>query len=140
MGWIRPDNLYPSFTNWHDIEWNFTTGDDVFEVRLAMWTPATLPSYILDNVEVFPTPAASINKFEDANFSLSPNPAKEVLNLKASKAISNIEIYNVMGQKILAKKINAVNNSIDISKLNKGMYLMNVTIDSTTESYRFIKE
>ena len=45
-----------------------------------------------------------------------------------------------MGQKILAKKINAVNNSIDISKLNKGMYLMNVTIDSTTESYRFIKE
>ena len=108
--------------------------------RLAMWTPATLPSYILDNVEVFPTPAASINKFEDAEFSLSPNPAKEVLNLKASKAISNIEIYNVMGQKILAKKINAVNNSIDISKLNKGMYLMNVTIDSTTESYRFIKE
>ena len=105
-----------------------------------MWTPATLPSYILDNVEVFPTPAASINKFEDANFSLSPNPAKEVLNLKASKAISNIEIYNVMGQKILAKKINAVNNSIDISKLNKGMYLMNVTIDSITESYRFIKE
>ena len=139
-GGFGPDNLYPSFTNWHDIEWNFTTGDDVFEVRLAMWTPATLPSYILDNVEVFPTPAASINKFEDANFSLSPNPAKEVLNLKASKAISNIEIYNVMGQKILAKKINAVNKSIDISKLNKGMYLMNVTIDSTTESYRFIKE
>ena len=45
-----------------------------------------------------------------------------------------------MGQKVLSKSINAVNKNIDISKLNKGMYLMNVTIDNTTESYRFIKE
>ena len=139
-GGYGPNGLYPSFTNWHDIEWTFTTGDNVGEVRLAMWTPSTLPSYILDNVEVFPTPAASINKFKDANFSLSPNPAKDVLNLRASKNISGIEIYNVMGQKVLAKSINAVNKSVDISILNKGMYLINVTIDSATESYRFIKE
>ena len=139
-GGYGPNDLYPSFTNWHDIEWTFTTGDNVIEVRLAMWTPSTLPSYILDNVEVFPTPAASINKFKDANFSLSPNPAKDVLNLKASKNISGIEIYNVTGQKVLDKSINAVNKSVDISILNKGMYLINVTIDSATESYRFIKE
>lgn len=139
-GGYGPNGLYPSFTDWHDIEWHFTTGDEIYEVRLAMWTPSTLPSYVLDNVEVFPTPEASINKFKDTNFSLSPNPATDVLNLKASQSISNIEIYNIMGQKVLSKSINTLSESISISELNKGMYLINVTIGATTEAYRFIKQ
>ena len=128
------------FDSWNDVEWTFTTTSENFEVRLAMWKMAGTPPYILDNVEIFPTPQANVNKFKDAQFTFSPNPANNVLNIKASKAISGIDIFNVMGQQVSSKSINALNSTLDISALNSGIYVMNVTIDGKIGTYRFIKE
>lgn len=128
------------FASWNDVEWKFTTTSENYEVRLAMWKMSGTPPYILDNVEIFPTPQANVNKFKNAMFSLSPNPASNTLNLKASKTITKIDIFNVMGQKVSSKSINALNSIINISALNKGIYVMNVTIDDNIGTYRFIKE
>lgn len=128
------------FDSWNDVEWTFTTTSENFEVRLAMWKMSGTPPYILDNVEIFPTPEASVNKFKEAHFTFSPNPANNVLNIKTTKAISGIDIFNVMGQQVSSKSINALNSTLDISALNKGIYVMNVTIDGNIGSYRFIKE
>ena len=128
------------FDSWNDVEWTFTTTSENFEVRLAMWKMSGTPPYIVDNVEIFPTPQANVNKFKDTQFTFSPNPANNVLNLKASKAISEIDIFNVMGQQVSSKSINALNSTLDISALNKGIYVMNATIDGNIGTYRFIKE
>jgi hypothetical protein len=127
------------FDSWNDVEWTFNTSNET-TVRLAMWKMSATPPYILDNVEIFPTPQANVSKFNDTFFTLSPNPAKNVLNLSASKTISKIEVFNVMGQKVLTKFINTLTGSVNISKLDKGIYLMNVTIDGNVGTYRFIKE
>lgn len=127
------------FDSWNNVEWTFNTSNET-TVRLAMWKMSSTPPYILDNVEIFPTPQANISKFNDTFFTLSPNPAKNVLNLNASKTISEIEVFNVMGQKVLTKFINTLSGSVNISKLDKGVYLMNVTIDGNVGTYRFIKE
>lgn len=127
------------FDSWNNVEWTFNTSNET-TVRLAMWKMSSTPPYILDNVEIFPTPQANISKFNDTFFTLSPNPAKKVLNLNASKTISEIEVFNVMGQKVLTKFINTLSGSLNISKLDKGVYLMNVTIDGNVGTYRFIKE
>ena len=135
------DNSFATafFDAWNDVEWTFNTSNET-TIRLAMWKMAGTPPYILDNVEIFPTPQANISKFNEASFTLSPNPAKNVLNLKASKTISEIDIFNVMGQKVLSKSINTLTDSVNISELDKGIYLMNVTIDDNVGTFRFIKE
>lgn len=127
------------FDSWNDVEWTFSTSNET-TVRLAMWKMNGTPPYILDNVEIFPTPQANVNKFKNAMFSLSPNPASNTLNLKASKTITKIDIFNVMGQRVSSKPINALNSIVNISALNKGIYVMNVTIDDNIGTYRFIKE
>lgn len=136
------DNTFATafFDSWNDIEWTFTTTSENFEVRLAMWKMEGTPPYILDNVEIFPTPEASINKFENAMFTFSPNPVNNVLNLKASKTISKVEFYNNIGQNVLASNVNALSSNVNISGLNKGIYLMNVTIDGQTQGFKILKQ
>lgn len=135
------DNTFATafFDSWNDVEWTFTTGDQI-EVRLAFWKMAGTPPYILDNVEVFPTPETAVSKFGNVQFSLSPNPTNNVLNLKASKQIAQIVIINVMGQTTLTKTINALESVIDVSNLNKGVYMINVNIEGNTQSYKFLKK
>lgn len=82
----------------------------------------------------------SNEKLETFGFTFSPNPAGNTLNLSANDNISNIEIYNTLGQKAISKNINALNTSIDLTHLQKGIYLMKATINNKTATYKIIKE
>lgn len=127
------------FDSWRDIEFTFTTDDNSFDGKFSIWTPNATPIYIIDNVEVFPTPAASINKFKNVDFKFSPNPTTDVLNLSASKNISSIQIYNSLGQKVMDKNINALSSKVNIASLKTGIYFLHASIDGATETYKFQK-
>ena len=83
---------------------------------------------------------ASNNKLSKFNFSYAPNPANNVINLNAAKTISNVEFYNNLGQNVLATSINALNSNVNISGLNKGIYMMNVTIEGQTQAFKILKQ
>ena len=90
-------------------------------------------------VNVIYDPALSTNDLKQLyNFSFSPNPTQNQLNLKASKKISNVELFNTLGQKALSKKINSLNTNLDLTHLKKGIYIMKATIGDKTGSYRII--
>ena len=73
-------------------------------------------------------------------FTFSPNPAGNILSLSANDNISNVEIYNTLGQKAISKNINALNTNIDLTHLQKGIYLMKATINNKSATYKIIKE
>ena len=127
------------FDSWRDVEFTFTTKESSFDAKFQIWNPNATPIYIIDNVEVFPTPATSINKFKNIDFKLFPNPTTEVLNLAASKNISSIQIYNTFGQEIINKNINALSSKINVASFNSGIYIIHATIDGITETFRFQK-
>lgn len=57
---------------------------------------------------------------------LYPNPAKTNVTV-TSKGIRQVEIFDIMGKKVMVKELNNVDNlNIDISKLNKGLFLVRV--------------
>ncbi len=68
--------------------------------------------------------------------SVYPNPAKDVLNVNA-KNITEVEIFNLVGQKVYAGKSAS---SITISHLDKGVYVVKVTADGKTQTTKFIKQ
>jgi len=71
-----------------------------------------------------------------------PNPANTILKLKLENAITGIEVYNVMGEKILDKKVSVIAGSIaaiDISGLKPGVYSVK-TIGETISCAAFVKE
>ncbi len=82
----------------------------------------------------------SYKKLDYYGFTFSPNPAGNTLNLSANDNISNVELYNTLGQKAISKNINALNTSLDLTHLQKGIYLMKATINNKTATYRIVKE
>ncbi|MFD2890531.1 T9SS type A sorting domain-containing protein [Flavobacterium chuncheonense] len=76
----------------------------------------------------------------DTAFALYPNPAKAVLNLQAKNdiAIQSIEIYNVVGQLVLAMP-NA-STTVDVSSLESGAYFIKINTDNGSTSAKFIKQ
>jgi hypothetical protein len=80
------------------------------------------------------------DSFDNANFSFYPNPVKNVLNLSYNKEISNVEVYNLLGQKVNASKVNASSAQIDMSNLSNGAYIVKVTSDNQFKTIRVIKE
>ena len=76
----------------------------------------------------------------DSAFTLFPNPAKEVLRLQAknSFAIQSIEIYNVVGQLVLA--LPNAGTTLDVSSLESGSYFIKINTDNGSTSTKFIKQ
>jgi len=83
---------------------------------------------------------ASIEDLQKFNFSYAPNPSKDFVRLSAANNIENVEIFNLLGQKLISKDLNSNNETVDISNFAKGVYLMNVTIDGSKGSFKIIKE
>jgi len=59
-----------------------------------------------------------------------PNPANSVLFISSEQNIANVEIYNSLGSLVLT--INNPVEGIDVSRLNNGVYFVNITINGKT--------
>ena len=80
-----------------------------------------------------------VDEFSLKDFSVSPNPAFSKLQLKFPDGtnVQTISIFNVLGQQIYSN--NNIENTIDISNLNKGLYFLKVEALDFSHTKRFIK-
>ena len=81
-------------------------------------------------------------QIEENNFKsdiiIYPNPSFDKINIAGLTKSSEIKIYNINGQ--LIKSFQQVNNAIDISELNAGVYIINLTSNDKTFVRKLIKE
>jgi hypothetical protein len=82
----------------------------------------------------------SNDTFDASSFRSFPNPVKNILNLSYNKNISNVAVYNLLGQEVIAKAMNANQSQIDMSHLSNGTYLVKVTSDNQVKTIKVIKE
>ncbi len=80
------------------------------------------------------------NTFNSATFAAYPNPVKDVLNLTYDKNISNVAVFNLLGQQILTKSVNATDSQVDMSNLTSGTYFVKVTADDEVQTIKVIKQ
>lgn len=78
--------------------------------------------------------------FENGNFAYYPNPVKNVLNLSYDKEITNVEVYNLLGQKMMSNKLNSTNTEVDMSNLANGTYMVKITSDNQIKTVKVIKQ
>ena len=77
----------------------------------------------IDYVRVYQENLTNSINIDDKNkYIVFPNPANDVLTIQG-KNVSRIKIFNIHGNIVLSKNINN-NKKVDISILNKGMYLV----------------
>lgn len=78
--------------------------------------------------------------FDNSNFKFYPNPVKNTLNLSYIKNISNVSVFNLLGQKVIENTANSNTTQVDMSGLASGSYLVKVTSDNQTKTIKIIKE
>ena len=83
---------------------------------------------------------ASIDDKLLVSFSMYPNPASSSLNISASSMIKNAVIYNILGKQVMNLSINKNSESINVSNLASGMYLIKYTTESAIGTAKFIKK
>ncbi|MBX2827969.1 MAG: choice-of-anchor B family protein [Flavobacteriaceae bacterium] len=71
---------------------------------------------------------------EQTKFAIFPNPANDSVTIASdSEGISHVEIFNVMGQKILDNALASnLSETINITSLNTGIYIVKIN-DTTTQ-------
>ncbi|WGD34953.1 T9SS type A sorting domain-containing protein [Olleya sp. YS] len=88
----------------------------------------------------------SVPTFEDTLTSIQiyPNPASTTLNIEVPTQFEDgltIEVYDVLGKRVLLQTINQLNTSLSISAWNDGVYLMKISSlkDGKSVTKRFVK-
>ena len=76
----------------------------------------------------------------DNKVEVYPNPSSKEINISSQYIINSIEILSTLGQKVYKEKINTTNKTIDISALNKGIYIIELKTEKGVIHKKFIKE
>lgn len=70
-----------------------------------------------------------------------PNPATSQLtiDLKA-EGTANVAIYNVLGQSLIQENVSNISNTVNISNLSQGIYIVKVTQNGKVNTVKFSKK
>ena len=85
-------------------------------------------------------PDLSTGGFDTANFSYYPNPVADVLTMSYTNIISEVVVYNLLGQQVMTVQPNATQTQMDLSGLTNGTYLVKVTSEETVKTIKVIKK
>ncbi len=91
-----------------------------------------------DNLYLHKNTVLSNNEFVKNSLKIYPNPSRDILNILSENAIESIEIYNTLGQ--IVHKQNSGNETVNISNLANGVYILTATSGNQTIRKQFIKE
>jgi hypothetical protein len=116
---------------WETLTWDFsgqTAGIDFTTVVVFFEFVPDLPgdgsTYYYDDIEV--TQALSISDYESFSVSSFPNPVKNTWNVSSIDEISQINIYNILGENVATFSPYTNTYSLDMSHFNSGIYLMKI--------------
>ncbi|MDR1876013.1 MAG: T9SS type A sorting domain-containing protein [Flavobacteriaceae bacterium] len=96
----------------------------------------TIDDIVLSQASLGVDDVTSVN---EESVAVYPNPVKDILNIKSEKEVSDITIYSIEGKLVKHSKVSG--DTVDVSSLGKGVYLLNITLkDGEKVSRKFIKE
>jgi hypothetical protein len=134
IGWVNGKLNSNVITNYQYID-HFVQPEIIYHYRLRQTD--------MNNREQLSDIRQAKIKGSDILVSLSPNPAKDQLNIFVSgaKGLTDINLFNAGGQLVRNwKQVNATNAQalLDISGLAAGMYMLHVVMPQTTKVEKLI--
>jgi len=98
--------------------------------------------FLVDDFSVTTTGTVSVKDVLASKFSVSPNPATNVININNAENIlvNNVAILDINGRTVNSSSFDGVASAqINISNLASGIYMMNISSDRGTISKKIVK-
>lgn len=131
--------IAPNTTTWTQTTFTFNSGDNT-NVLLYFSRPGGGPVTRIDDVSVVPTASLSFSEADDFSIGFYPNPVKNQLHISSLKSINKFSIYNINGQMVFNKDLNATQAKLDVQHLPSGIYMAKITVEGSEKSYKIIKD
>ena len=106
---------------------DFTNTDDIVDIGAYEFTGSSL----------------SIGNYNDSvelTYKIYPNPTSNFIYINNLEFNDLISIHNLVGQLVYSNKGNSHNKTIDLSELDSGIYLLKISNNNTSFTYRIIKK
>lgn len=132
------NTLDTTLDTWLSTSFSVTIPSGITGIRLLMFKGNGNKPINYDNVSVTQQ-TLSVKGLKKFDFETYPNPVENYLNIKAATKIDKIEIYNLLGNKVISKSINANQSQIQTSSLSTGMYILKAFIADNVGTYKLIK-
>ena len=81
----------------------------------------------------------SNNDFILSDFKVSPNPTKNVWEVNASVNIDTINVFDILGKRVISLSPNNQKVSIDASNLRTGIYLAQFSSNGATKTVKLVR-
>ncbi len=115
------------------------TPGDVLYIAVWKWS-STLPNATNSGFLVSAYDAdLSVGGFDSSKFSYYPNPVQDVLTLNYSQTISEVIVFNMLGQQVITKQNNDLQAQVSLSNLPNGTYLVRVVSENESHIVKVIK-
>lgn len=76
----------------------------------------------------------------DKSISIFPNPASDILNIKADNTIKSILLYDLQGRLLMTSLHNATETYLNITDKSSGIYLIKVISESGSKIEKIVKQ
>ena len=121
-----------------------TTAELMLQFETALGAGATHEGvFLLDNVAVALLDAngavLDVVDIDTTNFVVYPNPLRDVLYVKGTLSVDRVSIFDLMGRNVLKASPNRSDFNLDVSNLNKGVYMVDLKSDGKTTTIKVVK-
>lgn len=80
----------------------------------------------------------SIDEFNAFELKYFPNPVTEFLNIEAQEVLEEVNVYDILGEKLISEKPKNVNYRLNTSRLSTGIYKVEAKSEKGVNVFKFI--
>jgi hypothetical protein len=113
-----------------------------FKVRFTYNDEGLTTAYALgiDSYKLISSAVASVEDLDMLGFNYYPNPADNLINLTALENIKEVNIFNILGQRVIKVQPSETNTQLNLSSLPVGTYIVKVQVDDKLGSFKILKK
>jgi uncharacterized surface protein with fasciclin (FAS1) repeats len=116
---------------------DLTTGVKVNDANVTT-ADVTSDNGVVHVIDAVLLPGTNTIEEQTSTFEVYPNPATDLIIVKTNYDVKDFNITNTLGAEVKAGILSE--NTINIQDLNEGIYFLNISTESNTETIRFIKK
>jgi uncharacterized membrane protein len=87
-----------------------------------------------------PTILGVENNATPQEYTFYPNPVRDVLHIKSPAPFERVMLFNINGQLIMEKAASGNNETLNVSGLASGMYIVKVMGSNAVETFKIVKQ
>ena len=81
----------------------------------------------------------STNSFTQFDFSVYPNPTNGLVKISTDEVLSKVEVFNLLGKRVI-NTAELSDNTLDVSSLSQGVYILKLTSGNAISTKKLIKQ